>query len=238
MNFTITCECGRSHSVHEAHSGLSVDCQCGQTVAIPSLAELRKSVGLPSVPVSPAEHVTSLVDEGTLPPGECVDCGSLGADELRLVAICETETTHSSSPSIGWAELMTVVSLLTPYVVVIFNFKDDNEFAAATVFGRDTTVPVPVRLCDSCRQHVPSKWSWFPRRLLQVVFVAGLILLGMRGLQWYGAGMVLLASLSAIAFAWQRRQRSNAMKRMVSTIPEYRELVEYFPGCQISDDRW
>jgi hypothetical protein len=46
MDFNVRCECGIPLLISEGAAGARVPCDCGRTVIIPSLDELRKQAGV------------------------------------------------------------------------------------------------------------------------------------------------------------------------------------------------
>jgi hypothetical protein len=52
--YLISCSCGRQHAVDTAQAGDSLTCQCGETVAVPTLRQLRQLPPAESEPAAPA----------------------------------------------------------------------------------------------------------------------------------------------------------------------------------------
>lgn len=75
MDFNVGCPCGRQFTVTEGAAGTDRRCDCGNTVAIPSLAALRVSAGLPAIEISPWQVIHQKLLNGDLPPRGCVVCG-------------------------------------------------------------------------------------------------------------------------------------------------------------------
>lgn len=59
MEFTVSCSCGRVQTVSEGSAGARIACDCGQTVDVPSLTQLRKQAGLSAIE-TPIEYQTAI----------------------------------------------------------------------------------------------------------------------------------------------------------------------------------
>src|SRR5438105_7202675 len=87
MEFRVSCECGKSHTVTAAAAGAKLACQCGRSVAVPSLSELRRQ-GL-AAEIHPVLAIQGMIDAGELPPrGGCVRCGA-ESEVVSVTAECE-----------------------------------------------------------------------------------------------------------------------------------------------------
>src|SRR5258708_7570383 len=51
----LSCECGKQAPVSEGAAGTSVPCECGRTIKVPSLGELRQRVTEGDMPFFPAQ---------------------------------------------------------------------------------------------------------------------------------------------------------------------------------------
>jgi hypothetical protein len=91
MDFRINCECGKRIFVTTGSAGGTVRCECGRTVTVPLLSELRRQNGLPAYQVNPARVIEQMLAAGELPRvGPCARCGNPTDEVLDAVAECET----------------------------------------------------------------------------------------------------------------------------------------------------
>ena len=73
MAYQVTCGCGKVHAVTAGDAGALLWCECGKTVEVPQLHELRADTG--EAVVSPAVAIKSLLLAGKLPgTSRCVLC--------------------------------------------------------------------------------------------------------------------------------------------------------------------
>ena len=98
MNFQVECECGEKIEVGEGAAGIVSDCACGQSIRVPSSADLRRAAGM-SASVSPELLLQHALADGRLAADrECVECGT-PTDLIEVVVECESACqTGKASP--------------------------------------------------------------------------------------------------------------------------------------------
>jgi hypothetical protein len=148
MNVTLRCECGEPVSVTERAAGLRFPCRCGRSITVPPLGRLRELAGEPAIPPDPVAEVVYALTAGHLPPKACVGCGRGDADLIELAAVCErryrARAEGESGPPLfsfllfGWAGML---------VTCLFR----RQTADLEWHGRETVVPMPLPVCDTCR---------------------------------------------------------------------------------------
>jgi len=70
MTFNLDCTCGRSVSVSAGQAGTTVACECGQTVAVPSLGRLRELAGRGRYEAGTIDRIHGMLKNGQLPAGD------------------------------------------------------------------------------------------------------------------------------------------------------------------------
>src|SRR4051812_49946968 len=116
MDFFITCECGKNHPVTEGQAGGRLACDCGRSVAVPALGELRRQAGLAAYRPSPVHLINHLRAAGDLLSGEsCARCGVPTDQTVTAVADCERAWTERSDRSEGI--LVTVLFGVLGYLI-------------------------------------------------------------------------------------------------------------------------
>ncbi len=151
MEFSFICPCGRTHAVSANQAGAELLCDCGVTSIVPPLGELRKASGLAAYDASVSDSLRHQFAVGELDIGDsCVECGKATNGVLPVEAVCEQSCIHGS----GGAEL------------TIFGIPVARTEGRAEERGRDTTVPLPIRMCSDCVMRM------FRPRLMNVLRLA------------------------------------------------------------------
>jgi len=145
MEYELECECGRKMTVRETAAGLKEQCQCGRTVVVPSLHELRLRAGIGEPSLTPEKVVETLLLAGRLPEDRhCVLCGVTTDGVICCTTECERAYVQSGEPP-WWMYLLSFVTFgWMGAVMVHVTKKDDREW------GRDRVFPLPLRICPGC----------------------------------------------------------------------------------------
>jgi hypothetical protein len=149
MTFTLSCSCGKTITVDAAQAGAEVRCLCGKLNGVPSLSELRYGAGQARYDVSAVDRIRQKVAEGSLPTEtECVKCGSQTQDILFSFIECERPWITGGA---GFWQIF-FAALVLPYwfLLRMSNKAYDNP----RVFGRETVVETPLRMCLQCQSAV------------------------------------------------------------------------------------
>lgn len=229
MEFDVDCQCGKTHSVSHTAAGTNLVCSCGNSVVVPSLAQLRRKIGLKAVEQSPADLVNSGVKAGVLPPQECFVCGQSNSDEYGFMAICESSNAHTRG-RFNWGLLL--LTLFFP--VTIFSWRSEET----KVVGRDTVVPVPISLCYSCKGVLPRPYVLTILRVFRWLLVISgcVLLLGEFAVSnWLIAFLVSILLLFVVEKTIEIRSQSR-LRSLLHPVREYRLLMDHFPGLTIV--RW
>jgi hypothetical protein len=127
--------------VREGQAGARRSCECGRVVKVPSLHELRRSVGLPAHLLSPELVIEQLASKGALPRGRtCACCGSETDQHVFLVAECERVQVRESRSS--WAAVLAALFVKDWGIVL---GRDRREY------GKDKIYALPLAVCWDCQ---------------------------------------------------------------------------------------
>lgn len=161
MHFSIGCACGKTIAVTAAQAGAEVRCDCGQVNAVPLLSELRRSVGQSKYNLGIVDRIRQQVADGALPAeNACARCGVQTSDALYLLVECERTWSAGSG---FWRHFFRL--LLTPIWIWNLFRRDYNN---PEVFGRESVVELPLRMCRTCQTTVQQTGSTAAKvRLLQ-----------------------------------------------------------------------
>lgn len=217
MNFSFDCECGRPIQISEVQAGAHVDCICGRRAAVPLLSELRRNAGLEAYQKSIAKRVEEQLAAGELPGGPaCAKCGMLTPRTFAAEARCE----QSWQKTYGRLQVFPI-----PFVGIFWTWS----VRRVEDLGRETTVPLVLRLCDDCR---PGKGlaeaSWALRWLKWVLVIVAVVEPGFR-LPLFSAAF--FAWIGQLTLRWLDQRRLKAAFRRQAI---YRELFAEFPDCTIA----
>src|SRR5262245_9265289 len=180
MVFHLRCECGEYVPVSEGAAGAQVPCPCGRTIAVPSLADLRKQAGLPTPRASAALVIDNMLARGQLPTVTlCAHCNSPTDETAEVTAECEKVWTNEPS-TIGW---MVSYLFLGIWALLLQ--------PAAREYGNNLIVHLPVRVCRGCQRRFVGNPAARGLGLLAVLLAAAGILVM---ILWTAWGAVLLAA--------------------------------------------
>jgi hypothetical protein len=136
QQYSVTCECGLTQQVTGADAGSELPCQCGRTIAVPSLQRLRVSTGEP--PVSAEVMLERLLLTKRLPEEtHCLCCDTPTTDTACVTVACERPEVREP----GWS--LNPLALLFGWICLTRSY-DSGEV------GRDVSFRLPVRLCRGC----------------------------------------------------------------------------------------
>jgi len=222
--FTVTCPCGKSHSISATLAGTELSCDCGNWIPVPRLGELRRAANLSGYPESTAEIIERLTSQGELPAGQnCVVCGLVTEQKLDVVAECETVAAAGDKMP-NWALYLRM--LLAP--VTSLYFLLGNEDADCTR-GHEVVIKLPLRMCVNCQPTKP--WVWLYTLAATVCFIGGIVV----SLKFLAAGLALLA-ISVVIFFLRPDPyvaRAKRLRPIILATPIYRELLEEYPQAKL-----
>ncbi len=218
MNYRVECACGEQIPVSEGMAGTAVPCACGRTVAVPTLAGLRRQAGMPDYYASPELFIPEMIARGELPGPGCARCGSPDAEAVPAFAECERAWVRRA----GW-RVEAIVAVV--FGVLIFRKEPAQER------GRTLTVPVPFKVCRGCRRGLSPLPAGFRLVKFALVVAAVLLLPG-----WPLWAPVPLAA-AVLAWAAERHadwRRQRAIRNVVQFVPVYNRLLEKYPDAHIA----
>jgi hypothetical protein len=228
MAFSIRCHCGVSHPGSASQAGTVLLCSCGAENRVPSLGELRRASDLPAYEMSVSDSLLAQLAAGEVGIGDtCVECGRRTDETLLVVAVCEQAHIHSSGG----------VGLSICHIPVA-----EAEYREE-VRGRNTSVPVPIRICSGCVNQM-----WHPRsvhaariirRPLYIAAVAVLVLeLVEPVLPFDVPGRLSVVPLAAAALFWLvevflRIHRRAKLRATMHKVAAYEELLREYPDTEL-----
>jgi hypothetical protein len=149
MEFRVSCDCGKPHTVTAGDAGAKVACPCGRTVSVPSLSELRRGQGLAPYD-APLLEIERMLAANQLPPaGGCVRCGG-GAERVAVVA-AECARAPAQRRTVA-RYLLLAFAIMIPGVRTAV-MRDLN----ASQPQYDAIAQLPLLLCDHCRAETRDK---------------------------------------------------------------------------------
>jgi hypothetical protein len=149
LQVTLPCTCGRSPVARAKDAGGSINCACGNSVAVPKLSELRLLAGADAFITNPAEAIRKAQLAGTEPAGDrCLVCGSADTMFFQCHAVCEQS--HAKKTS-SYKSFEIFRWLILPLIAnIILAFKKEDETIDRQGHDIDVAFRLPVcRLCAS-----------------------------------------------------------------------------------------
>jgi hypothetical protein len=156
MKFRIDCPCGEFVDVGEGAAGATFTCVCGRPIVVPSLSDMRTRAGVPTNAISPEFVVEHLLATGGFDGGKsCVACGIDTDATIVVTTECERAIQHKSG-GFSWPLFLFLLIFCFPlwfwylfaYVWAYQGPETPQEF------GRDKIYPLPLRICQACRQKL------------------------------------------------------------------------------------
>ncbi len=221
MDYYVPCECGNEVPVSEGAAGASLRCDCGRTISVPSLDELRRQSGR-TAPAPPARVLIEyMLADGELPTLKCCFSCSSPTDEVTHV-VAECEKTWTTGPS-GASRL---VAFLVIGIWAVLLERGGSEQ------GSNVILHLPVRLCRRCRRRLsPSSFAMPMTAFAVVAGVAGLFFMAM-GMMW-GAGLLAVPLTFWLAYLIAKLRRQGDIKEVLRREPIYRRLTDDYPDAVV-----
>jgi hypothetical protein len=146
MPYELACECGQVRAVSGGDAGLKMKCDCGRTIEVPPLHELRQSAG--ELSLSADVQLQAMLQSGDmLKESFCANCAAATDGLVHVYVICESPQAKSRSNSN--AELFGC--LLGGIFGWLLMRSATRE---VTSMGSDVRFHIPVRICDRCRPDI------------------------------------------------------------------------------------
>jgi Domain of unknown function (DUF1922) len=223
MAYEVRCECGRALTVEETSAGAALPCDCGRTVQVPRLSELKRQAGQAAFRPRATLVIEHMLAAGELPPANCACCGVATDDILHATTLCERARKAKDSRS-----LLPLYLLFGLVGLLIWAGRPEPQVAGDNLFVR-----TPLRLCPNCRRmflprrRVPNL-SWLKVGLL-VVGLPLLLVGSVWGLVLLGADALLILTETAL-----RRRQQAERKRILCQVPVYGQLFDEFPQAEVA----
>jgi hypothetical protein len=226
--YTAVCECGRSNTVHADQMGGRHPCYCGFMLLIPTPDEFQRNPEQRAYP-SLLRKVSAHVEAGVLPGVEhCQRCGTLTDREVQAVVSCESSRSETSGGTVVWSVLLVVFSVLFAPVILFLR----PEPGVTEHYGRDTSVRVPMRLCESCHRRLRSRQIPL---LLGILAGGAALTVGVAVFAgWWAVipGVLTLLATGVVLQVNRRRQRIEC-KALLAAVPVYAELGKAYRFAEV-----
>lgn len=150
QTYPVQCECGKTHSVTAGAAGSKLACSCGKAVEVPTLGELKGSIGQSAL--SPEVEIEALLLSKKLPlESDCAICHRQTDDNFYCQVRCEAPT--AAKPAMSWWQtvLITLLHPMNLLAAAVMMRRDVGE-----PIGRDVSFRLPVRMCAACMAEVES----------------------------------------------------------------------------------
>jgi hypothetical protein len=145
--YPVGCECGATTHVPGTSAGTTFTCKCGRKLEIPTLAQLKASVGQSSV--SADLELERLTATGALPlESNCAVCDRETTDKVAFSVVCERPEDKSGGSF--WYQVFFI--WFSPLLYMMHMATRPAE-----VRGRNVVFRLPVRVCVACRPSVNSR---------------------------------------------------------------------------------
>src|SRR5262245_10864654 len=125
MNYHIECTCGRRIVVGPAESGTQRVCDCGASVAVPSLSRLRELAQQDAFESGVIDTIRRMIRDGALPWGETCAATGVRTDDVFV----ECERFHAARDR-QWIQVLALIVTL----LVLLAMRDEQGEAQ----GRET----------------------------------------------------------------------------------------------------
>lgn len=232
LTYTAVCECGRSNTVEPAQMGGRHPCYCGFMLHMPTAAEFQQNP-IQKAYASLLRKVRAHA-EGDLLPGvhECQQCGSPTDRQIEVFIACEQSKTETTGGTGLWSALLVVFTVLFAPVIIFLN----PEPGVTAHHGRDTSVRVPVCLCEPCQLRLTS------RRIPLVLGIAtgGAVVSAMVAVfaGWW-AILPVVVTMVVIGSTVQSIQRKHrkACRDMLGAVPMYAEMLKVYRFAEVQVPR-
>jgi hypothetical protein len=147
MTYPVKCECGKTQRVEGTLAGSVLPCPCGQSIQVPSLSQLKSSVG--EAALSAEVRIEQMIRLGMLPEEKrCLMCGLYTEDVQHVWTVCERIEVQEPAIRNWWAHVLLIlfVGLFFYVFILLYLFRRYEEKA----HGRDVRLRLPLRVCREC----------------------------------------------------------------------------------------
>jgi hypothetical protein len=149
LSAELRCNCGRTAIARAADAGGILNCECGQSVRVPNLSQLRTIAGSDAYVTNPAEAIRKAQREGNDPAGRaCLLCNAPHPVIYTCLAVCEqshAQKTNEPDGMVRWIFLPTVLNILLYFL---------NKPTSIDRRGHDIEVTFGLPVCEPCTKII------------------------------------------------------------------------------------
>jgi hypothetical protein len=148
--YPVGCECGATIHVPGTSAGATFACKCGRKLEVPTLAQLKASVGQEAV--SAEFELEQLLVTGALPlEKDCVLCGVRTDNRATYTVTCElADASQGEIPAWQWVVVFALFLCAGIGIVLLVLLLMFGRQKAPGPHGRDVVFRLPVRVCEGC----------------------------------------------------------------------------------------
>jgi hypothetical protein len=160
--FTVKCDgCGRQIGVNAGMAGTEIVCQCGQTLRVPLLSDLRQMKGKGAYGEAPLAAIKRmLATKASLPGDFCVGCRRQTTEKLVCLAECENPQADRKNP------LRHLLAIFYTPIWLFFEYFHKDRL----MHGNEIMIHLPVTFCNQCRAATKDlSRAWALKKILQRV---------------------------------------------------------------------
>ena len=148
----LDCICTKRILVTPSLCGGDVRCDCGKTVSVPKLSELRRLNGVSHENLSPLQRLQKLDDHGELLTDfTCAVCRTRRGDLHDCWVQCEALVAKGPG-LLGTIAYICMLPFFTLGSGVALLLSRNSEYDNPEIHGRDTAVIVAVPVCAECER--------------------------------------------------------------------------------------
>lgn len=163
--FSLSCECGKSVTVNIADAGGEKFCECGRRLAVPSLSELRRSIGQDPFESNVLDTVRRQLRECDNQIGAvCLHSGRSTSDRLWIALVCEQRRIGKNKSDRDWrpvrflATLFAIVMLPLAGIVYLFSrMWAENSPSDSQELGHDRIINLPLPIDSDFHDEISEK---------------------------------------------------------------------------------
>ncbi len=236
MDVNVSCnKCSQTRTVSEGSAGMRFQCDCSGEFVVPSLQEIRRTLGISVMEHSPEFEIPRLVKLGELPPEHCVACKGLADRTLPFNAVC-AEGSSSWKRSGSIAQLVEAVKWCLSFIILgivsTFSLIFRSENRAPKFHGHDLVISVPVRMCAHCAESVPKDGQGDGLQKLNPMLLIAAAVLLVIDWRWALIPVVIYLVLLILEASRERTCRKEWLK-LIRLVPAYALLIRKYPDAFI-----
>ena len=234
MDVNVPCnKCSQTRMVSEGSAGMRFQCDCGGELVVPSLQEIRRTLGISVIEHSPEFEIPRLVKIGELPPEHCVACKGFADRTLAFNAVC-AEGSSSWKRRGSIAQFMETVTWCLSFIILgVFNtlsFMIRTENRAPKFHGHDLVISVPIRMCAHCAESVPQDGQNAGLGKLNPMLLIAAAVLLVIDWRWALLPAAIYLALLILGSIRERTCKKQWLK-LICLVPAYALLIRKYPDA-------